>query len=101
LAPKNVESARTMSYRSRDVALVVVMQLLRAKEAAQRARMSVRRLKRLIAAGVGPAVTRLGEGHSRILVREDAFEAWVSQHTAPPLRPAPSSAEGSDQHGQH
>ena len=49
------------------------MRLLTAAEVASRARMSVSTLKRLIAADVGPPVTRLGEGHSRILVREDAF----------------------------
>lgn len=57
------------------------MRLLTARETAERGRMSVARLKHLIATGAGPAVTRLGEGHSRILVREDAFEAWVARRT--------------------
>lgn len=67
------------------------MTLLTAKEAAERGRMSAARFKRLIAAGVGPAVTRLGEGHSRILVREDALEAWIAQRTEPP---SASASEG-------
>ena len=57
------------------------MQLLTAAEAASRARMSVSTLKRLIAADAGPAVTRLGEGHSRILVREDALNEWIERRT--------------------
>ncbi len=73
---------------------MAMVQLLTAHEAASQARISVQLLKQQIAAGTGPAVTRLGNGHSSILVREDALEEWIKQRTAP-AGAAPQSAGAS------
>ncbi len=63
-----------------------MMRLLTAAEAAAQARISVQLLKQQISDGTGPAVTRLGRGHSRIFVQEQALEAWIRQRTTPTPR---------------
>ncbi|MDQ2801966.1 MAG: helix-turn-helix domain-containing protein [Pseudomonadota bacterium] len=69
------------------------MRLLTAAEAAAQARISVQLLKQQIADGTGPAVTRLGRGHSRIFVPQDALEEWIRQRTTPAPR-VPQLSEG-------
>ena len=54
------------------------------KEAASQARVSVQLLKRAISEGDGPAATRLGHGHSRIMIRQDCLEEWIARRTVPP-----------------
>lgn len=55
--------------------------LLTIAEAANQVGISVQLLKRQIAEGNGPAVTRLGSGHSRILVQPEALDDWIKRRT--------------------
>jgi len=59
----------------------LAMQLLTMREAAEKVRVSTSTLKQRIAEGQGPAVTRLGRGKSRILIREDCLEEWIRART--------------------
>ncbi len=47
-------------------------------EAATKARISVRYLRKQIANGVGPAVTKIG---ARVLIRSDELQAWLKRMT--------------------
>jgi len=63
----------------------LVFEVLTLDEAAKRARISRRQLNYQIAAGRGPAVTRIGHA---VRVRSDAFEEWLDRCTARPPRDA-------------
>ena len=54
-------------------------QVFTRKEAAEQARISPRFLDKQIKAGCGPDVIRIGR---RVLVRSDAFQAWLDGLTA-------------------
>ena len=56
-------------------------ELLTMDEAAERARISRRHLNNQIAAGAGPAVTRIG---GAVRIRDDELQAWLVRCTAPP-----------------
>ena len=64
-------------------------QMFTRKEAAEQARISPRFLDMQIKAGCGPDVTRIGR---RVLVRSDAFQAWIEGLTAQSQR-ADAAAE--------
>lgn len=66
--------------------------LLTANEAASQVGISVQLLKRQIAEGKGPAVTRLGRGHSRIRVQPEALDDWIKRCTTLPGGAAQSGA---------
>ena len=55
-------------------------EVLRLDEAAERAALSERSLRRQIKQGVGPAVTRLG---GAVRVRSDMLESWLIERTTP------------------
>lgn len=54
-------------------------EVLTKAEAAERARISRRQLEYQIAAGRGPAITRIG---GSVRVRSDVLEAWLERCTA-------------------
>jgi excisionase family DNA binding protein len=55
------------------------MQLLSRPEVAKLLRMSTKTLDRLVAAGEGPPVTRIG---GRVLFRQDQLDAWIKARSA-------------------
>ena len=66
-------------------------QMFTRKEVAEQARISPRFLDMQIKAGCGPDVTRIGR---RVLVRSDAFQAWIEKLTAQSRdNEAPAAAE--------
>ena len=50
-------------------------------EAARLAHLSPKLLGQLISEGRGPAVTRLGRGRGRMLIRADILFAWLEENT--------------------
>ena len=56
-------------------------EVLTKDEAAKRACISRRHLDYQIAAGVGPAITRIG---GAVRIRDDELQAWLIRCTAPP-----------------
>ncbi len=65
-------------------------QMFTRKEAAEQARISPRFLDMQIKAGCGPDVTRIGR---RVLVRSDAFQAWIEGLTVQSQRRNAAAAE--------
>ena len=55
------------------------VQLLTKDEVAEKTRITRRFLDKQIAAGTGPEVVHIGR---RVLVRSDAFQAWIESLTA-------------------
>ena len=53
---------------------------MRLPEVAQHARITLATLHRLLRAGGGPTVTRIG---GRVVVQEDHYRAWLDQNAQP------------------
>ena len=56
------------------------MTIITRREAAERLRVSMRSLDKLVAEGAGPPAIRIG---GRVLFTEDALAAWVQARTDP------------------